>query len=276
MKKLISLLLAALLVLSLTLAASAGKEPAGEYPKEYYEAVKAEGEIVIDGVMDDAYLAAPVVKIDNKIMVDLLYDEADIADGELRILWTEDALYVFFTVNDATYAPPYAETGWFNNVDSVWFAVDASEDLSQTNCYAVPRSGERYHRMNGASPDIEVAIKNLKDGEEVALESYGNAQGNYPADSLKPVGPVDSYVIEAKIPYACAENAVVYFGAFICDDTDFSSIDVINLVDGRSRTSEAVSTERDNGIWNVTGPVSEGKVDDAREFFDEVTLVIAK
>ena len=233
MKKLFALLLACAMLLSVAMAAT---EPVEEYPNTTYTALETKTAIVIDGVMDDAYAAAEVVKIESKIMVDLLYDESEIAVGEM---------------------------------DSVWFGTDASEDLSVTNCYAVSRCGTGYNKMNGESPDLVYAVKNMKDGAEVPMGTYGNAAGNYPENAPKPEGEVDSYVIEVKIPYTGAvAGGQGWFGAFLCDDVDFANTDVINLVDGRARTSEAVSTPNDNGIWNVTGPLEEGKVPDAREFFD--------
>ena len=270
MKKLFALLMACMLVLS-AIPALAGVEPAEEYPNTTYTAVEAKTAIVIDGVMDEAYAAAEAIKIENKIMVDLLYEESEIAVGEMRLLWDAEAIYAYITIFDATYAPGYAATGWFNNVDSVWFATDASEDLTAANCYAVSRCGTGYNKMNGASPDLEYVVKNMKDGAEVAMGTYGNAAGNYPENAPKPEGAVDSYVIEVKIPYTGAvAGGEGWFGAFLCDDVDFANTDVINLADGRARTSEAVSTPNDNGIWNVTGPLEEGKVPDAREFFDKV------
>lgn len=270
MKKLFVLLMACMLMLT-ALPALAGVEPAENYPNTTYTATETKTPIIIDGVMDEAYAAAEVIRIENKIMVDLLYDESEIAVGEMRLVWDAEALYAYITIQDATYAPAYAEPGWFNNVDSVWFATAASDDLSVTNCYAIPRCGTAYNKMNAASPDVEFVVLNLKDGAEVPMGSYGNAAGNYPENAPKPEGEVDGYVVEVKIPYTGAvTGGEGWFGAFLCDDVDFANTDVINLVDGRARTSEAVSTPNDNGIWNVTGPLEEGKVPDARLFFDKL------
>lgn len=110
------------------------------------------------------------------------------------------------------------------------------------------------------------------------MTTYGNPEGSYPANCPKPSGAVDSYVLEIKIPYAGNKAGnKVYFGAFLCDDTDFNEkiitqniADSFNLVDGRSRTSEAVSTVKDNGIWQVTG--NDGSDLDMKEHFDILTL----
>ena len=258
MKKLISLFLVCLLMLSCVTLAHAASEPEEKFPNASYDAVKTASAPKIDGVMDDAYKAAPVVKIDKKIMVDLLYDESEIATGEMRILWDANNLYVFATIHDATWAAPYKDTGWFNNCDSLWFATGANADLTRVNCYAVARAGKAYKNFyeEAGAPAIEFASKNLYKGKEVAMTTYGNAEGSYPANCPKPTGAVDSYVLEIKIPYAGnTAGRKVYFGAFLCDDTDFNEkiltqniADSFNLVDGRSRTSEAVSTVKDNGI----------------------------
>lgn len=280
MKKLISLFLVCLLMLSCVTLVNAAAEPEEKFPNASYEAAKATSTPKIDGVMDDAYKAAPVVKIDKKIMVDLLYDESEIATGEMRILWDADNLYVFATIYDATWAAPYKDTGWFNNCDSLWFATGANADLTRVNCYAVARAGKDYKNFykDAGAPDIEFASKNLYKGKEVAMTTYGNPEGSYPANCPKPSGAVDSYVLEIKIPYAGNKAGnKVYFGAFLCDDTDFNEkiitqniADSFNLVDGRSRTSEAVSTVKDNGIWQVTG--NDGSDLDMKEHFDILTL----
>lgn len=270
MKRLFAMLMACALLLT-SVTALAAVEPPEKFPNATYTATATKTPIVIDGVMDEAYENAEVIKIDSKIMVDLLYDEDEIALGEMRLLWDAEAIYAFITIYDATYAPAYLNTTWFNNVDSVWLAVGASDDLSLTNCYAVPRCGEAYNKMNPDSPDLTFVAKNMKDGREVAMGTYGNAEGNYPANAPKPEGDVDSYVLEIRIPYTGAvSGGSGWFGAFLCDDVDFANVDVINMVDGRARTSEAVSTPNDNGIWNTTGAVADGKVDDAREFFDQL------
>lgn len=280
MKKLISLFLVCLLMLSCVTLAHAASEPEEKFPNASYDAVKTASAPKIDGVMDDAYKAAPVVKIDKKIMVDLLYDESEIATGEMRILWDANNLYVFATIHDATWAAPYKDTGWFNNCDSLWFATGANADLTRVNCYAVARAGKAYKNFyeEAGAPAIEFASKNLYKGKEVAMTTYGNAEGSYPANCPKPTGAVDSYVLEIKIPYAGnTAGRKVYFGAFLCDDTDFNEkiltqniADSFNLVDGRSRTSEAVSTVKDNGIWQVTG--NDGSDLDMKEHFDILTL----
>ncbi len=280
MKKLISLFLVCLLMLSCVTLVNAAAEPEEKFPNASYEAAKATSTPKIDGVMDDAYKAAPVVKIDKKIMVDLLYDESEIATGEMRILWDADNLYVFATIYDATWAAPYKDTGWFNNCDSLWFATGANADLTRVNCYAVARAGKDYKNFykDAGAPDIQFASKNLYKGKEVAMTTYGNPEGSYPANCPKPSGAVDSYVLEIKIPYAGNKAGnKVYFGAFLCDDTDFNEkiitqniADSFNLVDGRSRTSEAVSTVKDNGIWQVTG--NDGSDLDMKEHFDILTL----
>lgn len=280
MKKLISLFLVCLLMLSCVTLVNAAAEPEEKFPNASYEAAKATSTPKIDGVMDDAYKAAPVVKIDKKIMVDLLYDESEIATGEMRILWDADNLYVFATIYDATWAAPYKDTGWFNNCDSLWFATGANADLTRVNCYAVARAGKDYKNFykDAGAPDIQFASKNLYKGKEVAMNTYGNPEGSYPANCPKPSGAVDSYVLEIKIPYAGNKAGnKVYFGAFLCDDTDFNEkiitqniADSFNLVDGRSRTSEAVSTVKDNGIWQVTG--NDGSDLDMKEHFDILTL----
>lgn len=280
MKKLISLFLVCLLMLSCVTLVNAAAEPEEKFPNASYEAAKATSTPKIDGVMDDAYKAAPVVKIDKKIMVDLLYDESEIATGEMRILWDADNLYVFATIYDATWAAPYKDTGWFNNCDSLWFATGANADLTRVNCYAVARAGKDYKNFykDAGAPDIEFASKNLYKGKEVAMTTYGNPEGSYPANCPKPSGAVDSYVLEIKIPYSGNKAGnKVYFGAFLCDDTDFNEkiitqniADSLNLVDGRSRTSEAVSTVKDNGIWQVTG--NDGSDLDMKEHFDILTL----
>ena len=280
MKKLISLFLVCLLMLSCVTLVNAAAEPEEKFPNASYEAAKATSTPKIDGVMDDAYKAAPVVKIDKKIMVDLLYDESEIATGEMRILWDADNLYVFATIYDATWAAPYKDTGWFNNCDSLWFATGANADLTRVNCYAVARAGKDYKNFykDAGAPDIQFASKNLYKGKEVAMTTYGNPEGSYPANCPKPSGAVDSYVLEIKIPYVGNKAGnKVYFGAFLCDDTDFNEkiitqniADSFNLVDGRSRTSEAVSTVKDNGIWQVTG--NDGSDLDMKEHFDILTL----
>lgn len=280
MKKLISLFLVCLLMLSCVTLVNAAAEPEEKFPNASYEAAKATSTPKIDGVMDDAYKAAPVVKIDKKIMIDLLYDESEIATGEMRILWDADNLYVFATIYDATWAAPYKDTGWFNNCDSLWFATGANADLTRVNCYAVARAGKDYKNFykDAGAPDIQFASKNLYKGKEVAMTTYGNPEGSYPANCPKPSGAVDSYVLEIKIPYSGNKAGnKVYFGAFLCDDTDFNEkiitqniADSLNLVDGRSRTSEAVSTVKDNGIWQVTG--NDGSDLDMKEHFDILTL----
>lgn len=280
MKKLISLFLVCLLMLSCVTLANAASEPDEKFPNASYDAVKTTAAPKIDGVMDDAYKAAPVVKLDKKIMIDLLYDESEIATGEMRILWDENNLYVFATIYDATWAPPYKDAGWFNNCDSLWFATGANADLTRVNCYAVARAGNNYKNFyeSDGAPAIEFASKNLYKGKEVAMTTYGNAEGSYPANCPKPTGPVDSYVLEIKIPHAGnTAGKKVYFGAFLCDDTDFNEkiltqnmADSFNLVDGRSRSSEAVSTVKDNGIWQITG--NDGSDLDMKEHFDILTL----
>ncbi len=274
MKKLISTVLASALSVSMVMMAAAAPEPTDAPQKASYTATETTVAITIDGKMDDAYKNAEVVKLDKKQMIDLLADEADIATGEMRILWDSTAIYVYAVVNDSTYAPPYKDPSWFNNVDSFWVAVGANEDLSKTHSYDIPRAGTVLRKMAEDSPDAEFVVKNMKDGQEVAMGTYGNAEGNYPANSPKPNGPVDSYVVEIKIPYTGAKvGGTAYFGAFICDDVNFANADAstVNLVDGRARTSEAVSTDNDNGIWQVTG-TGDGQVPDAKMFFDDLTF----
>ena len=275
MKKLVSLILAGALTAAMTLMAGAAAEPTEAPKKASYTATKAGAAITIDGKMDDAYKNAEVVKLDNKQMIDLLADEKDLATGEMRILWDDAALYVYAVINDATYAPPYANVAWWDNVDSFWVATDANADLSKTNCYAFARAGSVMRKLSEDSADVEWVVKNMKDGKEVTMGSYGNAEGNYLANTPKPEGAVDSYVVEIKIPYTGAKvGGKGYFGAFLADDMNFLNADpgTVNQADGRSRTSEAVSTDTANGIWQVTGSVDEGKVPDAKLYFDDLTF----
>lgn len=285
MKKLISSVLAGVMAVSMTVMASAAPEPVEPPEKASYTATKTNTAITIDGQMDDAYKNAEVVKLESKIMIDLLASEEDIATGEMRILWDDSAVYVYVLVNDATYAPAYKDPSWWNNCDSVWLGMGVGGELTKANCYAFSRmnttgfelvGGLKYRAMFEDCAAAEVAAVNLKDGKVVNMVSYGNADGNYPANALKPEGDVDSYALEIKIPYTGAKvGGTEYFGAFISDDINFAGIDLVNNAEGRSRTSEAVSTESDNGIWQRSGELVEGDgtiAGDASPYYDTLTF----
>ncbi len=108
MKKLTLLAMVLLLVSSFCLPAAAAQK---------FEA--ASGTAKIDGVMDDAYLAAPVIKIEN-----YLKGSAK-TKGTARVLWDSKNLYIFYDITDpalSTTVDP--STSYIYKSDSVEFFVD--------------------------------------------------------------------------------------------------------------------------------------------------------
>lgn len=262
--------LTAVLALALVLSCSALTALADETPvvPGAYTATKTDATITIDGVMDEAYKDAEVIKLETK----LTDTDKSLATGEMRLLWAADAVYAYVTVHDATYAPAYADVTWWDNNDSLWIAMGSNDAISATYCYAIGRSGSVYRDLShqrGELPQLEFAVVNVKDGKPVQMGTYGNAAGYYPENCQKPEGDVDGYVVELKLPVGGTDNGKGSFGAFICDDIDFAGTDVVNLTEGRVGTSPVVS-RGDNGIWQYTG--IDGSDFDAKTVFDVLTF----
>ena len=108
MKKLGSLALAALMVTALSISASAANE---------FDA--AAGTPTIDGVMDDAYLAA------EEINIDVVTSGDGKTTGTARVLWDADNIYVFFDITDPVLSEAYTATDCYQT-DSVEFFLDLS------------------------------------------------------------------------------------------------------------------------------------------------------
>ncbi|HBF14762.1 MAG TPA: hypothetical protein DDW30_03595 [Clostridiales bacterium] len=115
MKKVLTLILSVCMLFSvLAVAVLADDVPTFE-PDTFYA---AKGTATIDGEMDDAYLKAPVIKIEGGVARDSKRKTRE--EVSLRVLWDENNLYLFFDITDPYITPAEHEKQWTQDYTALY------------------------------------------------------------------------------------------------------------------------------------------------------------
>ena len=93
-------------------------ERAPGYSVNKYEAKQTSANIVVDGDLDDAYLAATAIKIETPVMNNAYAKST----GYAYIIWDANFIYVFVVVNDANIVTFTSGDSW--KYDGVEFVLD--------------------------------------------------------------------------------------------------------------------------------------------------------
>ena len=134
MKKIIALAMA----LTLCLAMIPLSVSAGMAAEEVYYAIKAPSEPVIDGVIDDIWANANVAKVEkfgSNIYPLTSTPEAHaknpVASAEMKVMWTEDCIFVLGVVTDPTPNKEATKKG-DENIDGIDIQISEMNDASGT------------------------------------------------------------------------------------------------------------------------------------------------
>ena len=212
MKKFIALTITALLISSILAL--------GVFAADY-TAPFATTPPTIDGNIDDIWSIA------EEIIPAEVHDDEDMCTGYVKILWTQDALYVLEVVKDSTMPDAANGTSSANSMD-LWF----SEKNTQTDSY------------DSDDGDYHICINS----NGVTCTYTGNL-AVYDVIEYKTNPTSDGYVTEIKIPFItiapAAQGHVIGFNVSLNDDFDND--------DGRDSYSTWMPQEGQEGYyWSST------------------------
>lgn len=212
MKKFITLTITALLISSILAL--------GVFAADY-TAPFATTPPTIDGNIDDIWSIA------EEIIPAEVHDDEDMCTGYVKILWTQDALYVLEVVKDSTMPDAANGTSSANSMD-LWF----SEKNTQTDSY------------DSDDGDYHICINS----NGVTCTYTGNL-AVYDVIEYKTNPTSDGYVTEIKIPFItiapAAQGHVIGFNVSLNDDFDND--------DGRDSYSTWMPQEGQEGYyWSST------------------------
>jgi len=197
LKKIISIITVAALLMAMTVTAFAFPDPSGDkaawkeavnFKPEKYDAAKVSGSIDIDAsfAVDDAYSADPI-PVGGLTDYNNL-DSSNGAIGLAHIAWDDDYLYIHFAVEDDT-----KHVGGSYNEDSIEIYLDYDQGADgQKALWNKVSSSDTYsaqYRVQRGDDTISAAVSgnstmiSLADRSEVAVEDTGTG-----------------YVVEAKMP----------------------------------------------------------------------------
>lgn len=115
MKKVLTLILSVCMLLSIFAVAVLADGEITFEPDTFYA---AKGTATIDGQMDDAYLKAPVIKLEGGVPRESQRRTRN--EVALRILWNENNLYLYFDIKDPYITPAEHEKQWTQNYTAMY------------------------------------------------------------------------------------------------------------------------------------------------------------
>lgn len=198
MKKVLTLILSVCMLFSvLAVAVLADDVPTFE-PDTFYA---AKGTPKIDGEMDDAYLKAPVIKIESGVPRESQRKTRE--EVSLRILWDENNLYLYFDIKDPYITPVEHEKQWTQDYTAMYQFY-----LGDSIGVYLNTSGQQHTDYRSEPGVVGCAMYNGAVNHGLAGNTLYAAAGHAPIWSGKTIADDDPNKAEKEAEVAAAKEVV--------------------------------------------------------------------
>ena len=155
----------------------------------------------IDGEMDDAYLKAPVIKIEGGVPRESQRKTRE--EVSLRILWDENNLYLYFDIKDPYITPAEHEKQWTQDYTAMYQFY-----LGDSIGVYLNTSGQQHTDYRSEPGVVGCAMYNGAVNHGLAGNTLYAAAGHAPIWSGKTIAPDDPNKAEKEAEVAAAKEVV--------------------------------------------------------------------